>query len=122
MMDRYAIVIGAGGRSIKLHCDDGEGMSLETLQSIVEGDIETAPSALAPGWSGEEGVTPILIVNEEGKLKGLPENEDATGCSGLLYDVIVGNAVMMGARGEELVGFTEEAAERIMEKWGLLPY
>lgn len=99
-----------------------EGMSLETLQGIVEGPIETVPAALARGWSGEEGVTPILIVNEEGKLQGLPENEDATECSGLLYDVIMGNAVMMGARGEELIGFTEKAAENIMEKWGLLPY
>lgn len=121
-MDRYAIVIGSDGRSFKLRCDDGEGLSLETLQGIVEGYIEVAPTALAQGWSGEEGVSPILIVNEEGKLKGLPENEDATGCSGLLYDTIVGNAVMMGAKGEKLIGFTEKAAENIMEKWRLLPY
>lgn len=121
-MDRYAIVICADGRNIKLRCDDGEGLSLETLQGIVEGYIETVPAALAQGWSGEADVSPILIVNEEGKLKGLPENEAATECSGLLYDTIVGNAVLLGARGEELVGFTEKAAENIMEKWGLLPY
>ena len=67
-MDRYAIVIGADGRNIKLHCDDGEGLSLETLQGIVGGYIETVPAALAQGWSGEADVSPILIVNEEGKL------------------------------------------------------
>lgn len=35
---------------------------------------ETDAECLARMLWGEAGVSPILIVNEEGKLKGLPEN------------------------------------------------
>lgn len=118
-MDRYAIVIPSDGAAVLLHCDEGEGLGLETLQALVEGYIETVPTALSEGWSGEEGVIPTLIVNEEGKLMGLPENEAATDVSALLYDYICGNAVLLGARGEELIGFTRKAAENIVKKWRL---
>lgn len=74
-MDRYAIIIPSDGAAVLLHCDEGEGLGLETLQALVGGYIETVPTALSEGWSGEEGVIPTLIVNEEGKLMGLPENE-----------------------------------------------
>lgn len=118
-MDRYAIIIPSDGAAALLHCDEGEGLGLETLQALVGGRIETVPTALSEGWSGEEGVIPILIVNEEGKLVGLPYNDVATDVSALLYDYICGNAVLLGARGEELIGFTRKAAENIVKKWRL---
>ena len=116
-MDRFAIIIPSDGAAVLLHCDEGEGLGLETLQALVRGRIETVPAALSEGWSGEDGVIPTLIVNEEGKLIGLPYNDVATDVSALLYDYICGNAVLLGARGEELIGFTGKAAENIVKKW-----
>jgi len=65
-----------------------EDVSLPSLQAAVEGYIETVP--LGDGR--------ILIVNEEGKLYGLPHNNIATTfltMSGVHPgDYIVGNAVL----------------------------
>ena len=33
-------------------------------------------------------------------------------------DVIVGNAVLMGVKGEDVIGLTEKAAKNIMKRWG----
>ena len=61
----------------------------------------------------------VLLHCDEGKLMELPVNEAATDVSALLYDYICGEAVLMGARGEELIGFTRKAAENIVKKWRL---
>ena len=89
---------------------------------MVEGHIEVTPTMLAASWSREKDTDAIiLIINEEGKLKGLPLNQKATDISGInLYDdVIVGNAILMAVRGEELIGLTEEAADNIIKQWKL---
>ena len=116
-MDRYAIVIPSEGDLALLHCWPGDGLDLETLQSLVEGPIETVPTVLLDGWSGEKDVGLTLIVNEEGKLRGLPINESATDMAAVLGDTIVGNAVLMGVRGEDFVGLQETAAENIVRVW-----
>ena len=87
----------------------------------MEGHIEVTPTMLAASWSREKDTDAIiLIINEEGKLKGLPLNQKATDISGINpYDVIVGNAILMAVRGEELIGLTEEAADNIIKKWEL---
>ena len=117
-MDRYAIVIPSEGDMVLLHCWPGDGLDLETLQGLVEGPIETVPTGLADGWSLEEGVGLTLIVNEEGKLRGLPINDSATDMAAVLGDTIVGNAVLMGVRGEDFVGLQETAAKIIVRAWG----
>ena len=121
-MDRYAIVIRSDGKTIKLHCFPGDTVPLKDLQEMVEGHIEVTPTMLAASWSREKDTDAIiLIINEEGKLKGLPLNQKATDISGInLYDdVIVGNAILMAVRGEELIGLTEEAADNIIKQWKL---
>ncbi len=117
-MDRYAIIIRPGEEMILLHCYPDDSLELETMQDIVEGDIEAVPTVLADGWSHEEGVGLVLIVNEEGKLLGLPANQLATDMAAVYNDVLVGNAILMGAKGEDFVGLTAEAAKNIVEKWG----
>ena len=103
---------------VLLHCRPGDSLELKAMQDIVGGYIETVPAALAAGWSHEQGVGLTLIINEEGKLLGLPLNPLATDMAGICNDVIVGNAILMGARGEEFIGLTKEAAENIVKKWG----
>lgn len=66
--------------------------TLEALQGIVGGYIETVTFA--------EDCT--LIVNEEGKLQGLPRNFRIFG------DVIVGTALFVGVSGEEFCSLTDE--------------
>lgn len=115
---RYAIVLPAEKPAVLLHCWPEDGLELKDLQDIVEGHIETVETMLAPGWAQEKDVTPVLIINEEGKLRGLPYNEDATMMAQIpIDDEIVGNAVLMLARGEELIGFRERAARNIIRNW-----
>lgn len=117
---RYGIVIRPEGRTILLRCDDGDQMSLETMQNIVGGYIECAQSALEPTWAREPVERIVLVINEEGKLQGLPENTDATSVfAGAGVDVIAGVAILMAVRGDELIGFTRPAAETICKEWGL---
>lgn len=69
-MERYAIIIRPNEETVLLHCYPGDSLDLKTLQEIVEGHIETVPTALAGEWSHEQGVGLTLIINEEGKLLG----------------------------------------------------
>lgn len=77
-----------------------ETVELETLQEIVGGYIETMPTAIVSDL--------ILIINEEGKLHDLPLNPVATSISRLCSDYIVGDAALVKADGEDLVGLTDE--------------
>ena len=95
----------------------GGHLPLKDLQDMVGGNIETVPTVLVDGWSREKGVQIMMLVNEEGKLQELPVNQLATNLSVLWDDVVVGNAVILGARGDELIGLTREAAENIIKKW-----
>lgn len=46
-MERYAIIIRPNEETVLLHCYPGDSLDLKTLQEIVEGHIETVPTALA---------------------------------------------------------------------------
>ena len=118
-MERYAIIIRPNEEMALLHCYPGDSLDLKTLQEIVEGHIETVPTALAGEWSHEQGVGLTLIINEEGKLLGMPVNRLATDMAYLFNDVIVGNAILIGTTDEDFIGLTKEAAENIVEKRGI---
>lgn len=120
-MERYAIIIRPNEpneETVLLRCYPGDSLDLKTLQEIVEGHIETVPTALAGEWSHEQGVGLTLIINEEGKLLGMPVNRLATDMAYLFNDVIVGSAILIGTTDEDFIGLTKEAAENIVEKWG----
>ena len=67
--------------------------TLEALQEAVGGYIETMT------FTSDCAV----IVNEEGKLRGLPVN------FGFLGDVLVGNVLFVGVDGEEFCSLSEPA-------------
>lgn len=101
-----------------LICQHDECMDLKEMQGMVEGYIETVPTMIAPNWADEKGVSIRMVVNEEGKLRGLDWNEKATMLDGHL-DYIAGNALIVGAKGDELIALKRSAAEKIMRVFQL---
>ena len=73
--------------------------TLESLQDAVGGPIEVLRFA-------EDCAA---IVNEEGKLRGLPVN------FGFLGDMLCGNVVFVGVSGEEFCSLNEKAARFLMD-------
>ena len=122
-MERYVIVIPADEeqKARLLRCDDGDTCKLETLQKLVGGPIEMADTCLAASWAREDVDSIQLIVNEEGLLQELPFNERATDLYQYRYmgTGIVGTAVLMAARGDELIGFARPVCETIGSEWNL---
>ena len=57
----------------------------------------------------------VLIVDEEGKLKGKGINRCACMLFGSTRDLIVGTAVLARSEDEEIVGFGEELAKSFCE-------
>lgn len=107
-MSRYIVRICSDGQIERIPCKGI--LKLDTLQKLVGGYIETVLVRMKP----EEGVWPLLIVDEEGRLKDKPLNTAAT----LLADVdhsIVGDAVLVGAIGAELIGLRKSEAARIAQ-------
>lgn len=121
-MERFVIVIPADEeQKARLQpCDDGDTCTLETLQALVGGPIEAADTCLAASWARENVDSIQLIVNEEGLLQELPFNERATDLYEHRYmSGIVGTAVLMAARGDELIGFAKPVAKTICEEFGI---
>lgn len=114
---RYVILITPEGTMYPVHCWPGKTLALKTLQELVDGPIETVPALPGVEWDREEDGMPLLLVNEEGKLRGLPRNGLATEMTMLFWDHIVGNAVLMAGKLDELVGLTRERAEKVMAGW-----
>lgn len=120
-MERFVIVMPVGTSAYLLPCDDGDTCTLETLQALVGGPIEAADTCLAASWAREDVDSIQLIVNEEGLLQELPFNERATDLYQYRYmgTGIVGTAVLMTARGDELIGFARPVCETIGSEWNL---
>lgn len=75
--------------------------TLEALQNAVDGYIETVPIRFIPPDKA------VMIVNEEGRLKGMTMNRTAS----LYADrLIVGNALVVGVDGEEFTDVPEDIA------------
>lgn len=80
-----AKLIQPNGHTTEVAPKNGKDFSLEELQGFVDGYIECVYL---------DSKT-IMVINEEGKLNGLPYNHDATVLSGLYpHDVIVGPALI----------------------------
>lgn len=120
-MERFVIVMPVDTSAYLLPCDDGDTCTLETLQALVGGPIEAADTCLAASWAREDVDSIQLIVNEEGLLQELPFNERATDLYQYRYmgTGIVGTAVLMAARGDELIGFARPVCETIGSEWNL---
>ena len=117
-MERFVIVMPVDTSAYLLPCDDGDTCKLETLQKLVGGPIEMADTCLAASWAREDVDSIQMAVNEEGLLQELPCNEHATDLYAFNYmSSIVGPAVLMAARGDELIGFAKSVAESICAEW-----
>lgn len=111
---KWAITIYPDGWGLEA-CRDDERLELEELQKIVGGHIEIIGTTVYSDIDEGDGV--MMIINEEGKLKGLPKNAEATKIAKLYgCDAIVGNAVLMVSYGEELKGFSEAAVKEITSR------
>lgn len=117
-MERFVIVMPVDTSAYLLPCDDGDTCKLETLQKLVGGPIEMADTCLAASWAREDVDSIQMAVNEEGLLQELPCNEHAADLYAFNYmSGIVGPAVLMAARGDELIGFAKSVAESICAEW-----
>jgi|CXWL01.1.fsa_nt_gi hypothetical protein len=82
-------IITADGTHKDAKPANGKDWQLYELQAIVRGNIEII------GINHPEWPYNTMVLNEEGKLNGLPLNRDATVISGLYPDdVIVGNVLL----------------------------
>ena len=107
MTEKVYIKIRPSGEISTCPCGDDGSITLEEMQEAVGGYIEVVRLAFD---------RLVMIVNEEGKLRGLPYNPAATaimGVGGLPGDYIVGTALLVSESGEDLVGIILSAAENI---------
>jgi hypothetical protein len=81
-----AKLIKPNGEVIPVEPENGTDFSLEEMNEYVGGYIEIVHP---PSQQGA-----IMVINEEGKLKGLPFNLLATMTAHLSGDHIVGNALL----------------------------
>lgn len=79
--------------------------SLEAMQEVVGGYIETTRDSLLPGM--------ILVVNEEGKIKGLPMNR-STHC-----DIICGTFFVCANGRDDFRSLSDEQIEEVKLVYGL---
>jgi hypothetical protein len=85
----FSFLIKPDGKKVEVSPKNGEDFSLEELQGYVEGYIQIV------NLSKSE----VLVINEEGKLKNLPLNKEATFICKFrnaifANDCIVGNALL----------------------------
>lgn len=112
MKTKKLIVILPNGTAVALDAKDP--ITLEELQFMVGGYIETVPTLNLPEMNGRRI---IMVVNEEGKLKNLPRNSQATLVAAIRADdYIVGRAVLCKEDGEELRPFDEDETEKLLKK------
>ena len=103
MENKFVVVVRPDGKAEKTAWDEKSGLS--RLQELVGGYIETTPTVIKKYQ---------LVVDEEGKLKGLPINGKAT-VACLFPDTIVGTAVLMKAGKEDLEPMDDAEAEEWLE-------
>ncbi len=80
--------------------------TLKTLQTEVGGCIEVCQPF-------EDRVA--IILNEEGKLIGLPLNRSISSVEGEIYDIFAGTFLVVGVSEDEFISLSEEQIERYLK-------
>lgn len=114
MQELYAYIVIPAGDEARLAVRAGRKISLKEMQGEVGGHIEAVGTNITVNSELEN----LMIIDEEGKLKGKPANMVATMCANA--DVIVGTALIFGVKGEEIVAFDIQTALNILHevnKW-----
>ena len=84
---------------------------LQELQKLVGGYIEICGRIVS--LNALYGERQALIVNEEGKLQGLPENLTATVTAGLVgFDMLVGDAILVKRKYDDILPFDNSDTSR----------
>lgn len=121
-MNRYMIYF-PNGKVRLIRCDADTGtLSLNALQALVDGPIEVCSSCLDPTWAREPVDGIKLIVNEEGKWRRGDFYLNYTANHLYLYqdrDMLIGDALLCAAKGEDLIGFTKPVAQTICAEFGI---
>lgn len=106
---RHAIYIPAdiSKEAQLIPCGEDGTLPLETLQALVGGYIETIPTL--------GSANAVLIINEEGRLQKLPFNPVASALPPHCVSPIVGDAVLMRAEGDQLIGWWRCSAETLIK-------
>ena len=81
---------------------------LKALQNEVGGNIEAIFPFDDPA---------AIVLNDDGKFKGLMPNRALYDCDGQLCDVIAGTFLVLGMGGEDFCSLSEEQTEKYMEKY-----
>lgn len=119
-MEHYMIYIPAKGICRLIQCDGTGTLTLNEMQELVDGPIEVTPSCLGASWARElvDGID--LIVNEDGRLRGLPYNGRASDLwEGGGICLLNGDALLVAAKGEDLIGFSKPVCKTICDEWHL---
>lgn len=61
--------------------------------------------------------SPHKIVNDEGKLLGLPWNRTLTNDHGVPYDIVCGTFFVVGLKEDDFASLTEQQIERYKDKY-----
>lgn len=101
----YIVILQTDG-GIRLRAlESGDEPTLEQLQTLVGGYIETVPAMYG-----------VMVINEEGKLFPLPFNANATAMLRAdVLDIILGTAVLCQIDGDRLGGFLLGRASQIVD-------
>lgn len=108
------VIVAGTDESVRLV--ETEDVRLRDLQELVDGYIESV--SLSPQFltlTDEKQPRLIMLVNEEGKMRGLAYNAIATQIFGGEGDCIVGDAVIAGTDGEDIVPLPDGLAQEIMD-------
>ncbi len=81
---------------------------LKSLQGVVDGDIETF-------YPTEDNV--VFIVNEEGKINGLPLNRAVRSDDGEMIDIIAGTFMIAGIGEDDFASLDTEMIDKYSEKF-----
>ena len=85
------------------------GENLEDFQKVVGGNIETTRDEKLPGM--------IIVVNEEGKIKGLPWNRRIK--NGGAIDYISGTFFVIGDSGSDFVNLSDTQVKQAIHRFSL---
>ena len=119
-MERYMIYIPAKGVCRLIQCNGDGTLTLTEMQTLVDGPIEVTPSCLGVTWAREPVDCINVIVNEEGRLRGLPLNGQASDLwIGGGICLLMGDALLAAAKGEDLIGFSKPVCKTICDEWSL---
>lgn len=90
----------------KVARDTEIGTSLEEMQRIVGGMIETA-------YFFDDPV--VLVVNDEGKINGMPRNRGIRDKDNNLVDIIAGTAFLCGDSGSAFTSLSDKLVKKYSE-------